>query len=82
MRRADARRKPVTKAAPVCAPRRTTARVVSLLDPEIVLERTARRFLPEPLDRCVKCHSTFIAHEPADLRDQGASATLDGAPSR
>ena len=65
MRRADARRKPVTKAAPVCAPRRTTARVVSLLDPEIVLERTARRFLPEPLDRCVKCHSTFIAHEPA-----------------
>ena len=65
MRRAGARRKPVTKAAPVSAAPARAARVLSLLDPEIVLERTAKRFLAQPLDRCVKCHSTFIAHEPA-----------------
>ena len=66
MKRAPVRKK--TSAKPVAMPMpasRTGARVVSLLDPEIVLERAARRFLPQPLDRCVKCHSTFIAHEPA-----------------
>lgn len=41
------------------------ARIVSLLDPEHVLERAAKRFLPQPIDRCVKCHSTFVGHEPA-----------------
>ena len=41
------------------------ARVVSLLDPDLVLERTARRFLPQPVDRCVKCDSTFVGREPA-----------------
>jgi len=41
------------------------ARVVSLLDPDLVLERAARRFLPQPVDRCVKCNSTFVGREPA-----------------
>jgi len=41
------------------------AKVVSLLEPDLVLERTARRFLPQPIDRCVKCNSTFIGREPA-----------------
>jgi hypothetical protein len=64
MKRAPVRKKlPAKAAAP--APPRNGARVVSLLDPEIVLERAAKRFLPQPLDRCVKCHSTFIGHEPA-----------------
>ena len=41
------------------------AKVVSLLEPDLVLERTARRFLAQPIDRCVKCNSTFIGREPA-----------------
>lgn len=66
MKRAPARKKPLVKAAAVpTAPPKDGARVVSLLDPEHVLERAAKRFLPQPLDRCVKCHSTFICHEPA-----------------
>jgi hypothetical protein len=66
MKRAQASRKPPVKARFVAAtPSATGARVVSLLDPELVLERAARRFLPHPVDRCVKCHSTFIGHEPA-----------------
>jgi hypothetical protein len=66
MKRVDARKKPPAKAAPLpAAPARAAARVVSLLDPDIVLERAAKRFLPQPVDRCVKCHSTFIGHEPA-----------------
>ena len=65
MKRAPARKKPPAKAAASTPPSRSGARVVSLLDPEIVLERAAKRFLPQPLDRCVKCHSTFIGHEPA-----------------
>ena len=66
MKRAPARKKPPVKAAPLPMPSsKTGARVVSLLDPEFVLERAAKRFLPQPLDRCVKCHSTFIGHEPA-----------------
>jgi hypothetical protein len=66
MKRVGARRKPVAKLEP--APPATAvkaARVVSLLDPELVLERAAKRFLPNPTDRCVKCHSTFIGREPA-----------------
>ena len=53
--------------AAVVAPARpkARARVVSLLAPEHVLERAAKRFLPQPVDRCVKCHSTFVGHEPA-----------------
>jgi len=27
--------------------------------------RTARRFLAQPIDRCVKCNSTFVGREPA-----------------
>jgi hypothetical protein len=64
MKRAPAKKRtPATVAAPPAS--RAGARVVSLLDPEIVLERAAKRFLAQPLDRCVKCHSTFIGHEPA-----------------
>jgi hypothetical protein len=66
MKRAPVRKKPPAKAAPLALPSpKRGARVVSLLDPEIVLERAAKRFLPQPLDRCVKCDSTFIGHEPA-----------------
>jgi hypothetical protein len=66
MKRAPIKKKPLTRAAaPAMPPSRNGARVVSLLDPEIMLERAAKRFLPQPLDRCVKCHSTFIGHEPA-----------------
>lgn len=65
MKRASVRKKPAAKAAPLPAAPTGPARVVSLLDPEIVLERTTRRFLAQPTDRCVKCHSTFIGHEPA-----------------
>jgi hypothetical protein len=42
-----------------------SAKVVSLLEPELVLERATRRFLAQPSDRCVKCNSTFIGREPA-----------------
>lgn len=65
MKRSPARRKPPVKAAPLPAPPPRGARVVSLLEPEHVLERAAKRFLVQPTDRCVKCHSTFIGHEPA-----------------
>jgi hypothetical protein len=65
MKRAPVRKRAIAKAVMPMPVSRTGARVVSLLDPDIVLERAARRFLPQPLDRCVKCHSTFIAHEPA-----------------
>jgi hypothetical protein len=44
---------------------RGPAKIVSLLEPDLVLERAARRFLAQPLDRCVKCNSTFIGREPA-----------------
>jgi hypothetical protein len=66
MKRAGVGKKPSAKvAAPPAAPPKTGARVVSLLDPDHVLERAAKRFLAQPIDRCVKCHSTFICHEPA-----------------
>jgi hypothetical protein len=66
MKRAPVKKKANAKAAALpLPPSRSGARVVSLLDPEIVLERAAKRFLPQPLDRCVKCHSTFVGHEPA-----------------
>lgn len=32
--------------------------------PERALERAARSFLAEPSDRCSKCGSTFVEHEP------------------
>lgn len=35
--------------------------------PERALQRASRRFLPEPLDRCPKCGSTFVGREPAFL---------------
>ena len=57
----------MTKAAARAAAPTAGARVVSLLDPDIVLERAAKRFLAQPIDRCVKCHSTFIGHEPEQL---------------
>ena len=44
---------------------RGAAKVVSLLEPDLVLERTSRRFLAHPIDRCVKCNSTFVGREPA-----------------
>jgi hypothetical protein len=42
-----------------------STKVVSLLEPDLVLERATRRFLAQPIDRCVKCNSTFIGREPA-----------------
>ena len=66
MKRAPARKKSPAKPAVLPPPSpRSGARGVSLLDPDRMLERAAKRFLPQPLDRCVKCHSTFIGHEPA-----------------
>jgi hypothetical protein len=53
------------KALSVPSVARGPAKVVSLLEPDLVLERTARRFLAQPIDRCVKCNSTFIGREPA-----------------
>jgi len=52
-------------AAPNGTPARPPAKVVSLLEPDLVLERAARRFLSQPIDRCVKCNSTFVGREPA-----------------
>jgi hypothetical protein len=65
MKRAPAKKKPPARAVAPLAPSSRGARVVSLLDPDIVLERAAKRFLPQPTDRCVKCHSTFVGYEPA-----------------
>jgi hypothetical protein len=56
---------PANGAAPNGTLVRRPAKVVSLLEPELVLERAARRFLPQPIDRCVKCNSTFVGREPA-----------------
>jgi hypothetical protein len=43
-----------------------SGRVVPLtITPERHLERASRKFLTDPSDRCVKCGSTFIIHEPA-----------------
>jgi hypothetical protein len=56
---------PANGAAPNGALMRRPAKVVSLLEPDLVLERAARRFLPQPIDRCVKCNSTFVGREPA-----------------
>jgi len=52
-------------AAPNGTPARPPAKVVSLLEPDLVLERAARRFLSQPIDRCVKCNSAFVGREPA-----------------
>ena len=41
-------------------------RVVALtITPERMLDRTARKFLQQPTDRCVKCGSAFVGREPA-----------------
>src|SRR2546426_607170 len=64
-RAAGAKGAPPTGAARKAPPARAPAKVVSLLEPDLVLERTARRFLPQPIDRCVKCNSTFVGREPA-----------------
>jgi hypothetical protein len=42
---------------------RTNPRVVYLV-PERGLERATRRFLLERTDRCAKCGSGFVTHEP------------------
>jgi hypothetical protein len=66
MKRGPVRKKSTAKPAVLRVASSTRgARVVSLLDPELMLERAAKRFLPQPVERCVKCHSTFIGHEPA-----------------
>ena len=71
MKRPALNRKPsraverLRKALSVNGVPRGPAKVVSLLEPDLVLERTARRFLAQPLDRCVKCNSTFVGREPA-----------------
>ena len=62
---ASANGAPANGAAPNGTPARPPAKVVSLLEPDLVLERTARRFLSQPIDRCVKCNSTFVGREPA-----------------
>ncbi|PYM25457.1 MAG: hypothetical protein DMD80_21165 [Candidatus Rokuibacteriota bacterium] len=62
---ASANGAPANGAAPNGTPARPPAKVVSLLEPDLVLERTARRFLSQPIDRCVKCDSTFVGREPA-----------------
>ena len=45
---------------------RRSGRVVTFTStPEGMLDRAARKFLTQPTDRCVKCGSAFVAHEPA-----------------
>jgi hypothetical protein len=58
------------------------AKVVSLLEPDLVLERAARRFLPHAIDRCVKCNSTFVGREPAFIHCYycGKMARIANAP--
>jgi hypothetical protein len=82
MKRAGARKKPIVKPEPPSAPPAKGGRVVSLLDPDVVLERTAKRFLAHPTDRCVKCHSTFIGREPAFIHCYycGKMARIANAP--
>jgi ribosomal protein S27AE len=46
------------------APERRPARVAHLT-PERFLDAAAKRFLRERPDRCAKCGSTFMRHEPA-----------------
>jgi len=73
MYNASAMKRPALKRKPSRAVERVRAalaangssNVVSLLEPDLVLERATRRFLAQPIDRCVKCNSTFIGREPA-----------------
>jgi len=67
MKRPELKRKPSRAAERlrVALSANGSAKVVSLLEPELVLERATRRFLAQPIDRCVKCNSTFIGREPA-----------------
>ena len=44
---------------------RVPAVKVVVIAPEHMLERAARRFLPERTPQCAKCGSTFVDHEPA-----------------
>ena len=37
------------------------------ITPERMLDRTARKFLQQPTDRCIKCGSAFVGREPAFL---------------
>ncbi|HYE89745.1 MAG TPA: hypothetical protein VEA38_01940, partial [Terriglobales bacterium] len=46
-------------------PRPVRGTKVVLLTPERMLERAARRFLPERTPTCTKCGSAFVDHEPA-----------------
>src|SRR5436853_240566 len=46
-------------------PKRKPGAKVILLPPERVIERAARRFLPERTNTCPRCGIAFIDHEPA-----------------
>jgi hypothetical protein len=75
-------RKAVAAAAAASGASRTGGKVVSLLEPDLVLERAARRFLPQAVDRCVKCDSTFVGREPAFIHCYycGKMARIANAP--
>jgi DNA-directed RNA polymerase subunit RPC12/RpoP len=57
-------------------PGRRPATKVVLLTPERVLERAARRFLPERTNACVKCGSAFIDQEPAFIHCRYCGAII------
>jgi DNA-directed RNA polymerase subunit RPC12/RpoP len=63
-------------------PRRKLGTKIVLLTPERMLERAARRFLPERTSTCVKCGSAFIDHEPAFMhcRYCGAMVRIANRP--
>ena len=44
--------------------------------PEHMLERAARRFLPERPSACVRCGSRFVDHEPAFVHCRYCGAIL------
>jgi hypothetical protein len=57
--------------------------VVTLaITPDRMLERVARKFLPQATDRCIKCGSSFIAREPAFIHCYycGKMARIANAP--
>jgi hypothetical protein len=65
MKRPGLKRKPSRAVERLRRALSANGKVVSLLEPDLVLERATRRFLAHPIDRCVKCNSTFIGREPA-----------------
>ncbi len=65
MKRPGLKRKPSRAAERLRQAVSAPGKVVSLLEPDLVLARAARRFLPHAIDRCVKCDSTFVGREPA-----------------